>query len=260
MRAAATYYDVLGVSPTSNQQEIKAAYRRLALKSHPDRGGDPALFNLVQQAYECLSDPRRRREYDQQYLLENERAQAGSSTGPAQARATYSPPPPPRPQGARPSPPPPSGATYYYPPRPASSGVRLSRTPRWVVWVQRRRPPGLHHRWYWHLGWWAPGLATWAWLAVFWSRQHTWSAHWPGILVRFPNAPAFALLVLVLPATLASMAAGGLLLRRRWRRAILAWVAINAMFSVIALWALGPLLAGLVGLVVLGLLSLVLAG
>jgi len=255
MRAAATYYDVLGVSPTSDQQAIKAAYRRLALKSHPDRGGDPALFNLVQQAYDCLSDPHRRREYDQQYLLEPERPRP--PTNGTAGRSAHTPPPPPR--GARTAAAPP-GAAYYYPPQPPGATPRRAGPPRWLVWAQRRRPPGLHHRWHRHLQWWAPGLTSWALLAVFWSHQHTWSAHWPGILIRLPNAPLLGLLAIAPVAALASMTAGGLLLRNRWWRALLVWVAVNLVFSVGTLWALGPLAVALAGMVALGLLSLVLAG
>lgn len=59
-----TYYDTLGVSRSATPQEIKARYRRLILRIHPDLDGPPALFRQVQEAYEVLSDPFRRASYD----------------------------------------------------------------------------------------------------------------------------------------------------------------------------------------------------
>ena len=59
-----TYYDILGVAPTSSPDEIRAKYRALIQRVHPDLGGPIALFRLVQEAYEVLSDPVRRAGYD----------------------------------------------------------------------------------------------------------------------------------------------------------------------------------------------------
>lgn len=61
----ANHYTCLGLQRTATQEEIKAAYRRLALIHHPDKpGGDAEKFRLLQQAYETLSDPAKRRAYD----------------------------------------------------------------------------------------------------------------------------------------------------------------------------------------------------
>jgi hypothetical protein len=58
------HYRVLGVSPQAPKAEIQAAYRRRLRETHPDRGGDQAEFHLVQGAWETLSHPGLRREYD----------------------------------------------------------------------------------------------------------------------------------------------------------------------------------------------------
>ena len=58
------YYQTLGVSQTTSPDEIKKAYRKLASKHHPDKGGDEAQFKKIQEAYETLSDPQKRAEYD----------------------------------------------------------------------------------------------------------------------------------------------------------------------------------------------------
>ncbi|OQR81753.1 hypothetical protein THRCLA_11437, partial [Thraustotheca clavata] len=59
------YYEILGVSKTASEAEIKKAFRKLALKNHPDKGGDPELFKDITVAYEVLSDPEKRELYDQ---------------------------------------------------------------------------------------------------------------------------------------------------------------------------------------------------
>jgi curved DNA-binding protein CbpA len=65
------YYYFLGISPSATPQEITQAYRKLAVKFHPDKNGnDPyfqARFRDLQEAYDCLSDPQRRALYQQQY-------------------------------------------------------------------------------------------------------------------------------------------------------------------------------------------------
>ena len=61
------YYEVLGVSKTATDEEIKRAFRRLAKTYHPDnkQTGDEAKFKEVGEAYAILSDPQKRRQYDQ---------------------------------------------------------------------------------------------------------------------------------------------------------------------------------------------------
>jgi curved DNA-binding protein len=59
------YYEILGVPRSASTDEIKKAYRRLALKYHPDRGGDHDKFKEINEAYQVLSDPQKRAQYDQ---------------------------------------------------------------------------------------------------------------------------------------------------------------------------------------------------
>ena len=69
MAAKKDYYDALGVSRNATVEEIKKAYRRLAMKHHPDRNtGDAKAeekFKEIQEAYDVLSDERKRAAYDQ---------------------------------------------------------------------------------------------------------------------------------------------------------------------------------------------------
>lgn len=64
-----TFYDVLGVSRDASDKEIKTAFRKLAQKHHPDAGGDEAKFKELSEAYETLSDPKKRKEYDQMLMF-----------------------------------------------------------------------------------------------------------------------------------------------------------------------------------------------
>jgi len=59
------YYQTLGLTPEATPDQIKKAYRSLAMKHHPDRGGDQAIFKDISVAYETLSDPQKKAEYDQ---------------------------------------------------------------------------------------------------------------------------------------------------------------------------------------------------
>jgi DnaJ-class molecular chaperone len=59
-----TYYEDLGVSKDATGDEIKKAYRKLASKHHPDKGGDAEKFKQIQTAYDVLSDETKRAQYD----------------------------------------------------------------------------------------------------------------------------------------------------------------------------------------------------
>ena len=63
------YYDVLGVNQNADDDELKANYRKLALKYHPDRNPDDKIaeekFKEASEAYEVLRDPQKRNIYDQ---------------------------------------------------------------------------------------------------------------------------------------------------------------------------------------------------
>ena len=60
------YYEILGVGKTASDDEIKKAFRKLAVKHHPDKeGGDEAKFKEANEAYEVLKDKQKRQRYDQ---------------------------------------------------------------------------------------------------------------------------------------------------------------------------------------------------
>ena len=56
-----TLYDILEIDKNANSEEIKKAYRKKALISHPDKGGDPEIFKKINEAYTTLSDDRKRK-------------------------------------------------------------------------------------------------------------------------------------------------------------------------------------------------------
>ncbi len=60
------YYEILGVTKSASDDEIKKAFRKLAVKHHPDKeGGDEAAFKEINEAYEVLKDKQKRQRYDQ---------------------------------------------------------------------------------------------------------------------------------------------------------------------------------------------------
>jgi len=77
------YYEILEVATTANEQEIKRAYKKLALKWHPDKNPDNkeealAMFKKISEAYEVLSDAEKRKAYDNRG---RQSSSSGNSTG-----------------------------------------------------------------------------------------------------------------------------------------------------------------------------------
>lgn len=70
-RTSKNFYQTLGVSTGSSQQEIKRAYYKLVKLNHPDRGGSQRKIQDINEAYETLSDPKKRSEYDQELSFGN---------------------------------------------------------------------------------------------------------------------------------------------------------------------------------------------
>lgn len=67
MQTSQTHYEVLGVPQSATPQDLKRAYRKLALDYHPDRNSSPEArgkFSQITEAYAVLSDPVKRRAYD----------------------------------------------------------------------------------------------------------------------------------------------------------------------------------------------------
>src|SRR5690242_8849639 len=79
------YYQVLGITKSASADEIKKAYRKLALQYHPDRNKTKeadAKFKEVTKAYEVLSDPQKRQTYDQYGAAAFEQGGFGGGQGP----------------------------------------------------------------------------------------------------------------------------------------------------------------------------------
>jgi len=70
------YYEDLGVNKDASAKEIKQAFRKLAQKHHPDRGGKETDFKKINEAYETLSDTNKKIEYDQQRQFQQSGFQA----------------------------------------------------------------------------------------------------------------------------------------------------------------------------------------
>ncbi len=73
-------YDVLDVRADASADDIRRAYRAKAKTAHPDAGGDPATFRAIQEAYETITDPQRRHDYDDRLGIHS-RTMAGASGG-----------------------------------------------------------------------------------------------------------------------------------------------------------------------------------
>lgn len=81
---SANLYAVLGVNPAASAADIKAAYRALVKRHHPDAGGDDQTILALNAAWEVLGDRERRRQYDAQQMLHlNGRAPAGGTSPPS---------------------------------------------------------------------------------------------------------------------------------------------------------------------------------
>jgi curved DNA-binding protein CbpA len=65
------YYNILKVNKQSSLEDIKKSYKKLAVKYHPDKGGDPEIFKNISEAYQVLSDPEKRRVYDNGNTFDN---------------------------------------------------------------------------------------------------------------------------------------------------------------------------------------------
>jgi molecular chaperone DnaJ len=60
------FYQILGVNENASQDEIKKAYRKLAVEHHPDKGGDENKFKKISEAYDTIGDENKRGQYDNQ--------------------------------------------------------------------------------------------------------------------------------------------------------------------------------------------------
>jgi len=60
-----TLYDTLGVQPNATSSQLKRAYHKLAMREHPDKGGDTERFQKIGDAWQVLSDPAKREKYDE---------------------------------------------------------------------------------------------------------------------------------------------------------------------------------------------------
>ncbi len=78
---AKSYYDTLGVKKSASPEEIKKAFRKLAQKHHPDAGGSEETFKEINEAYEVLSDPKKKAQYDRFGAVGDFRSQPGQAGG-----------------------------------------------------------------------------------------------------------------------------------------------------------------------------------
>ena len=100
-----TLYDILNVPEDATAEDIKTAYRRLSMKLHPDKDGSEPLFRRVQEAYDTLSDPERRANYDRSFHTDPPGAEHDSDEDSGWVRVD-------EPDGTGPS-----GASSWEPPR-----------------------------------------------------------------------------------------------------------------------------------------------
>ena len=68
------YYEILGIDKSASAEEIKKAFRKKAIDHHPDKGGDEDKFKEIAEAYEILSDPQKKSNYDTFGTVEGQRS------------------------------------------------------------------------------------------------------------------------------------------------------------------------------------------
>jgi len=79
--ASKDYYQILGISRSASEDEIKKAYRKLAHQHHPDKGGDEKKFKEINEAYQILSNRDKKEQYDKFGRAFNEGGGAGPESG-----------------------------------------------------------------------------------------------------------------------------------------------------------------------------------
>ncbi|MGA2512718.1 MAG: J domain-containing protein [Candidatus Limnocylindrales bacterium] len=133
------YYEVLQVDHRADPEVVRAAYRALARKYHPDHGGDPTRMIALNDAWDVLGDPARRAAYDAEraQLVNLPPAEAaarpGSGTQPAPAAPHAG--PPPAPAGSHAGTQPAPAASHAGPPpgRPAGTVLDFGRYAGWSL-------------------------------------------------------------------------------------------------------------------------------
>ena len=77
------YYKILGINQNASEEEVKKAFRQLAHKYHPDKGGDEKRFKEINEAYQVLSNKEKRAQYDRfGQVFEGQAGPAGFGFGP----------------------------------------------------------------------------------------------------------------------------------------------------------------------------------
>ena len=75
------YYEILGITKSASEEEIKKAFHKLAHKYHPDKGGDEKKFKEINEAYQVLSDKQKRAQYDQYGRVFDQGQPGGGDSG-----------------------------------------------------------------------------------------------------------------------------------------------------------------------------------